>query len=34
VCAIGDIDVLVTDSNADENDIEALRAQGVVVIVA
>lgn len=34
VCAIGDIDVLVTDSNADENDIEALRAQGVDVIVA
>lgn len=34
VCAIDEIDVVVTDSNAAEDELEALRAQGVDVIVA
>lgn len=34
VCSIDEIDVVVTDSNADEDDLEALRAQGVDVVVA
>jgi len=33
VCAITDIDVLVTDSAADPDHVRALRAQGVDVIV-
>jgi DeoR family transcriptional regulator, aga operon transcriptional repressor len=34
VCAIADIDVLVTDASADEVPLGALRSQGVDVIVA
>jgi DeoR/GlpR family transcriptional regulator of sugar metabolism len=33
VCEIDDVDVLITDSSASPDDVEALRARGVDVIV-
>lgn len=34
VCALNDVDVLVTDAQADPADVEAIRAEGVDVITA